>query len=92
MIASFETVAGIIRTHPEGDYGAPYTWSCHAALHGDVAYLRAAMRAPTQDEAHAIKRLLAERGITEVRWERRNTARARETRIATRQEPPADDA
>lgn len=75
MQASLEVLGGIIRVHPEGAFGAPYSWSCHAQFDGPRVVLRSVQRAPTTSEARAVKVLLMEHGITDVTWERKNTAR-----------------
>jgi hypothetical protein len=75
MYATIETLASVVRVHEDGQEGdeRTYTWSCFAVfnLHCGTATLYGAIRAPTPQEARALKRALQSIGITEVEWERR---------------------
>lgn len=61
----------VVRTHVDGGYGDPYTWACVVTPHGDVAEVKAALRAPTVAERSAVVDALRHRGFTYASWERR---------------------
>lgn len=72
--------AFLARAHPpDGDYGQEWGWSCVVEIHGDLAYLTGAMRAPKPSEARELKRILRKLGFSRTEWERRNVPLARRT-------------
>lgn len=86
MKASLEplTNAYVLRVHPSGGYGDPYTWACTVEIDGDTATLKGVSRIPKISEARTIGPLLRSMGIARVTWERVNVALARTTSITAR--------
>lgn len=62
---------GLVRTHPVGEYGDPWTWACCIVKDGDTATVYIAEHAPTHAERSALKCLFLGAGISKVRWERK---------------------
>ncbi len=75
MIASLEALcpcrcAFVVRVHPEGGLGSPYTWAAVVVARGMTAEIKAALRAPTVSEARAVEAALRDAGFTR-RWHER---------------------
>ncbi|MGZ6045672.1 MAG: hypothetical protein ACXWNW_14180 [Isosphaeraceae bacterium] len=67
-------LVGVLRVHPgsDGKLGDDYEWCCTVVRSGDVAILMGAMVAPTPAMARAVKRCLAEAGMTRRQYDRLN--------------------
>lgn len=82
MEASIQVTTAIVRTHEDGGkYGDPWTWTCTAQIVGDTAYLYAALRAPTNAEARALKKIMRSIGVLHLIWERKNSKLERDTKF-----------
>jgi len=62
----------ILRTHPDGDFGDPYTFSITCKINNQQIILYGALRAPTPMEWRAIRQSLKEMGFDHAKWERKN--------------------
>lgn len=63
---------GLVRVHPAGGYGDPWTWACCIVVETGIATVYIAKLAPTFPEARAIRDLFKQLGIHTATWERRD--------------------
>ena len=73
MNASFETIAGTIRVHPDGGYGDPYVASASVVAQGGVATIIGLSNSDdkwTPEHHRAVLDVLREQGFERARWER----------------------
>ena len=71
--ATFQPIAGVLRVHPFGGAGTPWTWACACVVSGDEAHLYGVLEAPTPSQWRALAKCLRDMGIARVSYERRNT-------------------
>ncbi len=69
---SFECIAGVIRYHPKGGYGDPYTFSCVAVINNEEAILKGAIGEYSKDVHRTVKDTLTALGVKRVKYERRD--------------------
>lgn len=89
MRCSLEYLApdiAIARTHPEGEYGDPFTFAAVVVFREDgrVAELKGAMRAPTIPEWRSMKSLAKDLGVRTVKWDRMGPEAVRGVEIKLR--------
>lgn len=75
MHASVQWLApsiGLVRIHPVGGYGSPWTWACCIVRHERQAEIYIAEHAPTHKEVGALHKLFASIEVDSVLWERRD--------------------
>lgn len=71
MIASVEWLpnsSAVIRVHPRGDHGTPYSWACVFSPDGEIANIKARLRDPTHEERVAMNKVLRTMGFSAVKW------------------------
>lgn len=68
---SIELVTGILRYHPDGKYGDPYTFVCTVLLDNDTAIIKGAVGEYSRDVRERIKEALMDLGVEHVIYERR---------------------
>ena len=71
--ATFQPIAGVLRVHPFGELGSPWTWACTCVVTGDVATLYGVLEAPTPNQWRALAKCFRDLGVKRVTYERRNT-------------------
>jgi hypothetical protein len=74
LLGTSECSVGVLRVHPDGGYGSPYSWACTLVLDGRIASLHGVTRAPTMGEARAIKEAMIYVGASTSEWERKGEA------------------
>lgn len=77
MAVSIEAITALIRYHPEGGYGDPYTFVATVSIDGDLAIIKGAMGQYTSKIRREIKEALQSIGVQRVEYERRNSGRTR---------------
>ncbi len=71
--ATYQSLSGVLRVHPFGVTGTPWTWACTCVVVGDEATLYGVLEAPTPSQWRALAQCLRGMGVTRARYERRNT-------------------
>lgn len=73
LLGSFQPLVGVLRVHPFGGAGTPWTWACTCVVAGEEATLYGVVEAPTPGQWRALAQCLRGMGVTRVTYERRNT-------------------
>lgn len=69
---SLESITALLRYHPDGGYGDPYTFVATCVIDGHVATLKGAMGEYTPHVRREIAKALSSIGVRTVMYERRN--------------------
>ena len=84
--ASYQPLVGVLRVHPFGGAGSPWTWACACAINEDTATIYGAVTAPTPSQWRAITECLRGMGLTKISYERRNTPHDRTVTVSLTEE------
>lgn len=67
--------AGLLRLHPSGGYGDPWTWCCVVVRAGNTAFLEGVKEMPAGFRRRELMAFLKADGFTEAAWYRADTRR-----------------